>query len=35
MVTLAQMTRALVRAIEDPPPPGTRRVLDVPGIRAA
>jgi uncharacterized protein YbjT (DUF2867 family) len=35
MVTLDQMTRALVRAIEAPPPRGTRRVLDVPGIRAA
>jgi len=35
MVTLEQMTRALVRAIRAPPPPGTRRVLDVPGIRAA
>jgi uncharacterized protein YbjT (DUF2867 family) len=35
MVTLEQMSRALARAIGDPPPPGTRRVLDVPGIRAA
>lgn len=35
MVTLEQMSRALVQAIEGPPPPGTRRVLDVTGIRAA
>ena len=35
MVTLQQMSRALMHAIETPPPPGTRRVLDVPGIRAA
>jgi uncharacterized protein YbjT (DUF2867 family) len=35
MVTLEQMTRALLAAIGNPPPAGTRRVLDVPGIRAA
>jgi len=35
MVTLAQMSRALLRAIAAPPPSGTRRVLDVAGIRAA
>ena len=35
MVTLRQMSRALARAVEDPPPAGTLRVLDVPGIRAA
>lgn len=35
MVTLAQMSRALARAIDDPPPAGTRRIVDVPGIRAA
>jgi len=35
LVTLAQMTRALVAAIENPPATGARRVVDVPGIRAA
>ena len=35
LVTLAQMTRALVVAAENPPPAGTRRVVDVPAIRAA
>jgi uncharacterized protein YbjT (DUF2867 family) len=35
LVTLAQMTRALVTAAENPPPAGERRVVDVPGIRAA
>jgi len=35
LVTLAQMARALVAAVEDPPPQGTRRVVDVPSIRAA
>ena len=35
LVTLAQMTRALVGTIEAPPPTGTRRVIDVPAIRAA
>jgi uncharacterized protein YbjT (DUF2867 family) len=35
LVTLAQMTRALVAAVENPPPAGQRRVVDVPAIRAA
>lgn len=35
LVTLAQMTRALVAAAENPPPAGEHRVVDVPGIRAA
>lgn len=35
LVTLAQMTRALVRAVEDPPPAPQVRIVDVPGIRAA
>jgi uncharacterized protein YbjT (DUF2867 family) len=34
LVTLPQMIDALVRAVEDRPPAGTRRVLDVPAIRA-
>jgi uncharacterized protein YbjT (DUF2867 family) len=35
LVTLGQMTRALVRAVAEPPPAGTARVLEVPDIRAA
>jgi uncharacterized protein YbjT (DUF2867 family) len=35
LVTLPQMVRALVRAVEDPPPAGTIRVVDVPAIRAS
>jgi uncharacterized protein YbjT (DUF2867 family) len=35
LVTLRQMVDALVSAVEDPPAPGTLRVVDVPGIRAA
>ena len=35
LVTLEQMSRALARAVDEPPPAGTRRVLDVAGIRAA
>jgi uncharacterized protein YbjT (DUF2867 family) len=35
LVTLGQMTRALARAVAHPPPAGTRRVLEVPEIRAA
>ena len=35
LVTLAQMVAALVAAVETPPPPGTRRIVDVPAIRAA
>ncbi len=34
LVTLAQMVRALVTAIEQPPPAGTMRIVDVPAIRA-
>jgi hypothetical protein len=33
LVTLAQMTRALVHAVENPPPAG--RIMEVPEIRAA
>ena len=32
-VTLAQMVAALVRAVEAPPAPGDRRIVDVPAIR--
>jgi len=35
LVTLEQMVAALVRAIEEPPPAGTIRIVDVPAIRAA
>jgi len=35
MVTLAQMTRALARAVAEPPPPGPPHIVDVPMIRAA
>jgi uncharacterized protein YbjT (DUF2867 family) len=35
LVTLAQMVRALVAAIEQPPPAGKMRIVDVPAIRAA
>ena len=35
LVTLQQMTNALVNAIERPPPLGSRRILEVPEIRAA
>ena len=34
LVTLQQMLDTLVRAIEDPPSPGTIRVVEVPDIRA-
>jgi uncharacterized protein YbjT (DUF2867 family) len=34
LVTLPQMIDALVRAVEDRPPAGTRRIVDVPSIRA-
>lgn len=34
-VTLAQMVAALVRAVEQPPGPAERRVVDVPGIRSS
>jgi uncharacterized protein YbjT (DUF2867 family) len=32
LVTLDQMIGALVRAVEDPPPPGSSRVVEVPAI---
>jgi uncharacterized protein YbjT (DUF2867 family) len=35
LVRLDQMVSALVRAVEQPPAPGTLAVVDVPGIRAA
>ena len=35
LVTLAQMVRALVAAVENPPDRGKLRVVDVPGIRSA
>jgi uncharacterized protein YbjT (DUF2867 family) len=34
LVTIDQMVRALVRAVEQPPPPGTMRIMGVPDIRA-
>ena len=34
-VTLGQMIAALVAAVESPPAEGTRRIVDVPAIRAA
>jgi len=33
LVTLAQMINALGQAVEQPPPAGTRRIVDVPQIR--
>ena len=35
LVTIRQMTRALARAVDNPPPAGSVRVLDVPAIRRA
>jgi uncharacterized protein YbjT (DUF2867 family) len=35
LVTIDQMIRALVAAVEAPPPPGAQRVVEVPEIRAA
>jgi len=35
LVTVAQMVRALVHAVESPPLPGTRRIVEVPDIRRA
>jgi len=35
LVTLRQMVAALVRAVENPPPTGTIRIVEVPDIRAA
>ena len=32
LVTLGQMTGAIVRAVENPPPPGSTRIVDVPAI---
>jgi len=34
LVTIRQMIEALVRAVEMPPPAGTVRIVEVPGIRA-
>ena len=34
LVTIDQMVRALVQAVEQPPPAGTRRIMGVPDIRA-
>jgi uncharacterized protein YbjT (DUF2867 family) len=34
LVTVRQMVDALVRAVENPPPAGTIRIVEVPGIRA-
>ena len=35
LVTLRQMVTALVRAVENPPPTGSIRIVEVPGIRRA
>lgn len=35
LVSAAQMVRALVEAVESPPPAGTRRIVEVPDIRRA
>src|SRR6478609_6327644 len=35
LVTLDAMVTALMRAVETPPEPGTRRIVDVPAIRTA
>jgi hypothetical protein len=35
LVSVAQMVRALVQAVESPPPRGTQRVVEVPDIRRA
>jgi uncharacterized protein YbjT (DUF2867 family) len=35
LVSIAQMVRALVQAVEAPPPEGERRIVDVPAIRRA
>lgn len=35
LVTLEQMTNALVQAIEQPPPAGVSKIMEVPAIRAA
>jgi len=35
LITLDAMITALTRAVETPPQPGTRRIVDVPAIRTA
>jgi hypothetical protein len=35
LVTIEQMIDAIVAALENPPPSGRQRILDVPGIRRA
>lgn len=35
LITIEEMVQALVRAVEHPPMPGRRRVVEVPDIRAA
>jgi uncharacterized protein YbjT (DUF2867 family) len=35
LVTLDQMVNALVRAVEDPPPPGTVQIVEVPALRSS
>ncbi len=35
LVSIAQIVRALMQAVESPPPAGTRRVVEVPEIRRA
>jgi len=35
LVTLGQMVTALVRAVENPPPTGSIRIIDVPAIRGS
>jgi nucleoside-diphosphate-sugar epimerase len=35
LVSIGQIVRALVQAVESPPPAGTRRVVEVPAIRRA
>jgi uncharacterized protein YbjT (DUF2867 family) len=35
LVSIEQMVRALVAAVESPPAPGTRRIVEVPDIRRA
>src|SRR6516165_9591321 len=35
LVSVAQIVRALVCAVESPPPKGTRRIVEVPEIRRA
>lgn len=35
LVTIEEMVQALVRAVEHPPMPGRRRIVEVPDIRAA